>query len=177
MNGLKKTIDAKNQKIELANQHYSLVVCKKVLTELRLNIRADLSVREKQADQFYEKLLLKHSYFNGIKQFKQFLQIETAKAGRYYRFNIKMKLFKAWKVYKTNEVLKFESYEILIKEHNLFRLRAGYFKIWKEYPAEQKRLKDRQKRLDELRNKVKQLIPDYENPNSVSASNSISSLK
>lgn len=164
MNGFKKIIAQRNIKIELAERYYSIKVFREYFTEWRLNIRAELSVRERKADEFYERLLLKHAYFNGIKRFKQHMQIGLAKAARFYKFNIKLKLFKVWCVYKRNEKEKFRAYELMIVEHNILRIKINYFKIWKEYPAEMKRQKEKQKRLDELRSKVKQLIPDYENP-------------
>ena len=80
---------------------------------------------------------------------------------------MKFKLFEAWKLYKVKEKEKAIVYEILIAEHNLSRIKIKYFQIWKSFPVEQRKLKLKQKRLDELRLKVREMIPDYEGPTTV----------
>ena len=49
--------------------------------------------------------------------------------------------------------------------------------MWKEFPNEQKRIKQRQKRLDELRSKVREMIPDYIGPELVNNNSIENSFK
>jgi hypothetical protein len=162
LNGLKRLVEIRDEKMQIAEKHYSLVIFKKLFKPWRSITRAELSVLEIKADNFYAKFLLKNYFYNGIKLFKQHAQIEAAKATRFYRFRIKIKLFSAWQVYTAHEKKKFASHESLVREHNLHRIRTTYFLIWKQFPAEARRLRARQKRIDELRNKVKAIIPDYD---------------
>jgi hypothetical protein len=162
MNGFKRLWQIGKEKTQVAEKNYSSVILKKIFQPWRSITRAELSVQEKIADEFYSRFLLRNYFYNGIKRFKQHAQIEMAKATRFYRFRIKMKLFTAWHVYTLNEKKKFSSYESLVREHNLHRIQTTYFLIWKQFPAEARRMRARQKRIDELRNKVKEMIPDYD---------------
>ncbi len=164
MTGLKKLIEIKNNQMNKAIRHYRKCLFNKIIIEWKEIINIELERKQAIADLFNQKRVVKHCFQNGLKQFKQCIQIESAKASRFYKYHIKFKLFEAWKIYKTNEKEKFINYEILIIEHNLSRIRFKYFKIWKEFPNEQRRVKQRQKRLNELRSKVREMIPDYEGP-------------
>ncbi len=163
MNGFKKLIAMRNENLARAQQLYSLKMYKQVVDLWQLAIRDDLVKRQQLADRFNRKLLLK-TYFNYIKQSKQCIQIEMAKAGRFYKYNIKLKLFLAWRAYTKHEKQKSIEYQGIVEEHNKNRIMKTYFKIWKEFPAEIKRSRARQKRIEELRSKVKAMLPDYEVP-------------
>lgn len=171
MNGFKKLRESRLQKQETAVRHHTNKVTNRIMIAWRIVARSEASVKEKIADEFYAKVLLKHYYFDGIKMFKQSFQIELAKAGRFYRYNIKVKLFHAWRVYSRDEKRKSIQDELRAEEHDLMRIKVKYFKEWRQFPGEMRRLKARQKRLEELRNKVKEMVPDFEPP-STSASNS-----
>ncbi|RNA08215.1 coiled-coil domain-containing protein [Brachionus plicatilis] len=162
LNGFKKLIELRDRKMALANGHYGKKIMKLVFSNWNILIRGELIVKQKKADQFYHKILLKNAFFNGLKQFKQSLLIGNAKAIRFYNYSIKLKLFQNWQIYANSEREKSQCYEIMIAEHNSLRIRKKYFKMFKEYPEEIKKYRARQKRLDQLRNKVKEMIPDYQ---------------
>ena len=163
MNGFKKIIESKRKNEETADNHFGSIILRNFVQTWHINVRLELKIREQKADEFYNKILVK-TYFGKMKQFKKILLIEEAKANRFYKYRIKLKLFETWKLYNKTEKQKAIQNEQLIKEHNEYRLKSNYFKIWKVYPAEMKRTRIRQKRLDELRSKVREMIPDYESP-------------
>jgi len=171
MNGFKNLIKLKRSNLALANKHYSLVIFRKVVEAWRFSIRIDLVKRQQIADEFNRKLLLK-IYLNKFKLHKQCAQIASAKATRFYKYQIKLKLFEAWKFYTVKEKRAAIEHENLVKQHNSERIKKKYFLIWKQFPDEMKRLKIRQKRIDELRSKVREMIPDYEVPGSINTNDS-----
>ena len=175
MNGFKKLIELKQTHLNLAIRHHSLIVFRKAIDKWRDAIQIDLVKRQKKADEFNRKLLLK-TYLNKFKMHKQCAQIASAKATRFYKYQIKLKLFEAWKFYRVKEKRVAIEHEHLINEHNSERIRKKYFLIWKEFPSEMKRFKSRQKRIDELRSKVREMIPDYETPASLNINNSTASI-
>lgn len=162
MTGLKLLIKARNEKMQLAEQKYRKTIFTKLFYPWRYSVRSELSVKERIADDFYGKFLFRNYFQNGIKVFKQHAQIEMAKAGRFYRFNIKLKLFRTWLTYTVAEKKKYLKYDDIVREHNLSRVRKTYFTIWRQYPAEKKRTQEREKRLADLRSKVREIIPDYD---------------
>ena len=163
MNGFKKLIKQRNELIFRAKYHYERILFSRVINRWQLSIRESLDQKYRIADVFNRVRMLK-TYFNGMKFSKQCVQIAAAKAGRFYKYKMKTKLFETWRIYSLQEKEKAATYELLIEEHNESRVLTKYLKIWKEFPAETKRQRQRQKRIDELRNKVKQMIPDYEGP-------------
>jgi len=173
INGFKKLIELRRSNLDLANKHYSLVICRKIVEAWKFSISIDLVRRQRMADEFNRKLLMKN-YLNKFKLHKQCAQIASAKATRFYKYQIKLKLFEEWKFYTVKEKRAACEHEILINQHNTERIKKKYFSIWREFPNEMKRLKIRQKRIDELRSKVREMIPDYEVPNSLNANNSSS---
>jgi hypothetical protein len=175
LNGFKKLVDMENKKWKLATRIYTMRMFKRIFVSWKISARMEASVKEKIADEFHGRLIVKNCYFNGIKLFKQSLQIEMAKASRFYRYNIKLKLFTQWKVYVKSEREKGAHNEALIEVHNRERIQRVYFGLWRAYPAEQRRLKARQKRLDDLRSKVKEMLPDFETPASARTMNASSS--
>lgn len=170
MNGLKKLLEMRRAKLDKAIRYDSVKVCARIFVSWRIMARSEASVNERIADEFYAKLLLRNYYFNGVKLFKQSLQIEMAKAGRFYRYNIKLKLFNCWREYTKTEKKKSVENEAIVERHNLKRIKAKYFKEWREFPEEMKRTRARQKRLEDLRNRVKEIVPDFEPPSSINSS-------
>jgi hypothetical protein len=171
MNGFKKIIEFKYEKMEIAKKHYSLKIFKIVIELWRYSIKVDLVGRQRIADEFNKRLLLKHG-LSSFKLYKQHAQIEAAKANRFYKYHIKQKLFESWRTYKSIEKRKAKEHEVMIENHNKNRVLKTYFLIWKKYPSQIKRQKERQKRMDELRSKVKEFIPDFESPASTNNSTS-----
>lgn len=164
MNGLKKLRNERREKLAMAVQHHTNKITGRVMIAWRVVARSEMSVKEKLADEFHARLLLKHYYFNGIKMFKQSLQIEMAKAGRFYRYHLKVKLFHAWREWSRDEREKSVRDELSAERHDLMRVKVKYFKEWREYPTEMRRVRARQKRLEELRNRVKEIVPDFQPP-------------
>ena len=160
MNGLKQLIIQRKIKNKQADLNYSKTILGKLVTAWRLHTKLVITLKQEIADDFDRKRLLT-TYFTGLKNSKQAMQISCAKATRFYRHQIKAKLFEAIKVYTASEVAKKESDEVLIRDHNDRRIILGCFKMWRDFPGEMKRDRERQKRMDDLRRKVKEMIPDY----------------
>ena len=162
LGGLKLLMRKREEKNQIATGHYRLVICRKVTMAWHLSIRLDLDRRKLTADLHYQRLLLRVYYFNGLKRFKECLQIETAKAKRFHSYQIKVKLFNSWRLYAANEKAKSIRDEELVETFRQERIKRTYFNLLKAYPGEMKRLRMRQKRLDDLRSKVREIIPDYD---------------
>ena len=163
LNGLKKLMQLRHAKEQKAQEHYKSVINRKIFDAWHFDIRVELNNKKSKADYFYRKFLLRNCFTN-LKSHKNCLQIENAKARRFFNYHLKQKLFEAWRSYKYAEKEKMIGYDKLIEDFQRDQLRRKYFKMIKEYPSEMKKFRVRQKRLDELRSKVKLLIPDYETP-------------
>ena len=161
MNGLKQLVQASGEREAVARQHHARVVMAKCVTEWRAGVALETKWRRRKADAFNEKRL-KRVYFAAMKRSKSLMQIAAAKAARFHRYRAKARFFDAWRVYTRVERVKYGEYEVLVREHNVTRLQACYFRLWRAYPAEARRERARQKRIDELKSKVRAIIPDYD---------------
>lgn len=160
MNGLKKLMEQHRFKLATAQQFYANKITGLVVSSWRVHTVKVTSLKREIADDFNRKRMLK-IYFTNLKLVKKTAQIAAAKAARHYRQQLKVKLFTAMRVYTSNERMKAERDEVIVLEHNEQRIRAKCLKEWRQFPAEQKRLREKQKRIEDLRSKVRQMIPDY----------------
>jgi len=81
--------------------------------------------------------------------------------------------FKIWQDYTQTEIIRLWRLDDLAKEHNNKRIFKNVFIIWRQYPTERRKEREREKRLAEMRSKVKDLLPDYRGTDSSSSSNAI----
>lgn len=160
MNGLKKLMEQHRFKMTTAQQFYANKMTALVVASWRVHTVRVTSLKLEIADDFNRKRMLK-IYFKNLTLVKKTAQIAAAKAARHYRQQLKVKLFAVMRVYTTNERMKAERDEVLVLEHNEQRIMSKYLKEWRQFPAEQKRLREKQKRIEDLRSKVRKMIPDY----------------
>ena len=160
MNGLKKLMEQHRFKMATAQQLYAYKMTGLVVVSWRVHTARVTSLKREIADDFNRKRMLK-IYFTNLTFVKKTAQIAAAKAARHYRQQLKVKVLTAMRVYTSNERMKAEHDETLVLEHNEQRIRAKYLKEWRQFPGEQKRLREKQKRIEDLRSKVRQMIPDY----------------
>ncbi len=161
MNGLKKLMELRKSQVRKAITHYNKKRILFIILQWKTTINNDLNRKKALADIFNQKRIYNYYFKNGFKKLKQSIQIDNAKAGRFFKYKIKSKYLQAWKKFKDIEKEKEKDYEILLVEYNINRIKIKYFKIWKMYPAEQKQIKQKKKRMDELRNKVREILPDF----------------
>ncbi len=76
-----------------------------------------------------------------------------------------MRLFDAWRhQYVSSEKDRAVRNELVLAQHLDATLRCKYFTMWRQFPVEMAKFKMKQKRLEELRDKVRSIIPDYDVP-------------
>ena len=90
------------------------------------------------------------------------------------RFYLKMKIFNTIKSYTVKEKLKYKEYDTWIDNYSDEKIKIKYFKKWKEFPIEMKKLEEREKRLNEMRKRVQQIIPDFNGNSSITESTTLS---
>ncbi len=161
INGLKKLIHMRNLKTNLAEQAYQTRLLRSTMSTWSNVTRSITDVKKYQADKFYRRYLVKHYFLNGMKALKTCVHLQLSRANRFYIFNLKLKMLRKWVVYKNVEVEKFDAYEIWVGSYATNKVKSKFLRIWKAHPSYMKALREREKRLNGLRSKVQQLIPDF----------------
>jgi len=160
MNGFKKLVREREDKMRLAEVKYSGRILGRIFSAWREHTQRVVDLKQEIADDFNNRRLLTN-YFNALKNSKQAAQIACAKANRFYKYQVKKKVYEAMKAYTEAELARKETDELMIREHNEKRVVSMCFGVWRRFPGEMKRDREKQKRLEDLRRKVKEMIPDY----------------
>ena len=160
MNSLKKLLAFRHQQWQVAEEHEGLRVKQRSFNVWYETIRRDIEINTARALDFHNKLLYRR-YFVSWQRYKQQTEIAEERAERHYVDRLMTKAFKQWQDYTQSEVIRLWRLEDVAKEHSTKRLLKGAFVLWRHYPDERRKEREREKRLLEMRMKVKDLVPDY----------------
>jgi hypothetical protein len=160
MNPLKKLVALRHQQMQAAEEQYNYVIVQRAFHVWHETVRCEVESKTARALEFYKHLLYRR-YFSSWQRYKQQTEIADERAERHYINRLMIQTFKTWQDYTQTEVIRLWRLDDVAKEHNVKRLLKSAFAIWRQYPMESKREREREKRLAEMRLKVKDLLPDY----------------
>jgi hypothetical protein len=176
LNPLKKLILIRNQHIQAADEHHNYVLVQRTFHLWYETIRRDIETKTIRAVEFHTKLLYRR-YFTSWQRYKQQTEIADERAERHYMNRLMISTFKIWQDYTQTEIIRLWRLDDLAKEHYVKRILKNTFVIWRQYPSERQKERQREKRLEEMRLKVKDLLPDYRGTESSSNMNNDSDKK
>jgi hypothetical protein len=156
----RKLIERRQQQWIQADEHYHTVVQQRLFCGWRETVQHDAAKKNERADQCYLALLLRRS-FSSWQRFKDQATIAEDKAERHYLNHLLMKTLKLWHHDAQTQVLHRWRLEDVANEHSAKRMLKTSFTLWRQHPAERRKERERDKRLTEMRLKVKDLLPDY----------------
>lgn len=171
LNPLKKLVYIRQQQMQTAEEHHNYVLAQRMFHIWYETIRRDVEMKTRRALQFYQQLLYRR-YFTSWQRYKHQSEIAEERAERHYFNRLMRNTFKLWQDYTQTETIRLWRLEDVAKEHNTKRIYKNVFVIWRQYPAERRKEREREKRLADMRLKVKDLLPDYRGTES-SSSNAI----
>jgi hypothetical protein len=157
---LKKLIFIRHQQIQVAEEHHNYIIVQRTFNVWHETIRRDIEIKTARALDFHKRLLYRR-YFTSWQRYKHQTTIAEERAERHYINRLMINTFKIWQDYTQTEIIRLWRLDDLAKEHNLKRIYKNVFVIWRQYPAERRKEREREKRLAEMRLKVKDLVPDY----------------
>jgi len=170
---LKKLVSIRHQQIQAAEEHYNYIIVQRTFNVWYETIRRDIEIKTTRALEFHKHLLYRR-YFTSWQRYKHQTEIAEERAERHYMNRLMINTFKIWQDYTQTEIIRLWRLDDLAKEHNLKRIFKNVFVIWRQYPAERRKEREREKRLADMRLKVKDLLPDYRGTeSSPSSSNTI----
>lgn len=169
LNPWKKLILIRYQQMQTAEEHHNYKIVQKTFDVWYETIRRDNEIKAQRAFEFYKHLLYRR-YFTSWQRYKHQSEIAEERAERHYINHLVTTTFKTWKDYTQTEVIRLWRLEDLAKEHNVKRIFKTTFAIWRQYPTERRKEREREKRLADMRLKVKDLLPDFRGTESSSSS-------
>ncbi|CAF0795052.1 unnamed protein product [Rotaria sordida] len=169
LNPLKKLILIRHQQIQTAEEHYNYIIVQRTFNVWYETIRRDIEIKTNRALEFHKHLLYRR-YFTSWQRYKHQTEIAEERAERHYINHLMKNTFKIWQDYTQTEIIRLWRLDDLAKEHNVKRILKTMFIIWRQYPMERRKERGREKRLAEMRLKVKDLLPDFHGTESSSSS-------
>ncbi|CAF3107753.1 unnamed protein product [Rotaria socialis] len=157
---LKKLILIRHQQMQTAAEHHNYIVAQRTFNVWYATLRQDIEIKTNRAIEFYKSLLYRR-YFTSWQRYKHQSEIAEERAEKHYVNHLMINMFKTWKDYTQTEVIRLWRLADLAKEHDVKRIFKNTFIIWRQYPMERRKERDREKRLAEMRLKVKDLLPDF----------------
>jgi hypothetical protein len=172
LNPLKKLVLIRHQQLQTAEEHHNYVIVQRTFNVWYETIRRDIEIKTSRALEFSKHLIYRR-YFTSWQRYKHQSEIAEERAERHYINRLMINTFKIWQDYTQTEIIRLWRLDDLAKEHNNKRIFKNVFVIWRQYPTERRKEREREKRLAEMRSKVKDLLPDYRGTDSSSSSNAI----
>lgn len=166
-NPLKKLVSIRHQQTQGAEEHYNYIIVQRTFNVWHETVRRDIEIKTTRALEFHKHSLY-HRYFTSWQRYKHQTEIAEERAEKHYESRLIINTFKLWQDYAQTEIIHFWRLDDLAKEHNTKRILKNALVIWRQYPAERRKEREREKRLVEMRLKVKDLIPDYQGTESSS---------
>lgn len=159
-NPLRKLVFIRQQQIQTAEEHHNSIIVQRTFYAWYESIRREMQMKTTRAMEFYRHLLYRR-YFTSWQRYKHQSEIAEERAERHYFNRLMINTFKIWQDYTQTEIIRLWRLEDVAKEHSLKRIYRNVFVLWRQYPAERRKEREREKRLTEMRLKVKDLLPDY----------------
>ncbi|CAF4414119.1 unnamed protein product, partial [Adineta steineri] len=154
--------------MQTAEEHHNYKIAQYTFNIWYETIRQDMEIKTRRAVEFYTHLLYRR-YFTSWQRYKQQTEIADERAERHYMNRLMINTFKIWQDYTQTEIIRLWRLDDIAKEHNIKRILKNTFIIWRQFPGETKKEREREKRLAEMRLKVKDLLPDYRGTESSSS--------
>ncbi|CAC5393174.1 unnamed protein product [Mytilus coruscus] len=156
----KKLADMAKKNEFTAIAHHKSLIKRHVFSAWYDYVQYIKAQKEKLADNMYKYLIVKRS-FNNWRNFKHHTIILEGRARRYYERNLKNKIFSVWSDWACQEVLDFINKDQKAREYYIWKLKQKSFDAIRTFPEEEKKEKERVKRISEMRQKVAALLPDF----------------
>lgn len=161
MRPLKRLVASSRAKNEVAMCHYNDKLSQNVFNAWRTETVESKLQRNEIAVLGHNKMLLKRA-LQHWKMYGEHMEILEKKADMHYNRTIQYNYIKVWMRFTTNEKLQEWDNEAKAKEHNTMRMKKRVFVIISSYFKNIKKMKERDERMLQLRQRVTRLLPDYQ---------------
>ncbi|CAD5115007.1 DgyrCDS4029 [Dimorphilus gyrociliatus] len=117
--------------------------------------------RNRKANEFYRFNLQKH-FIKRWEKIGKLSQIAEEKAAIHYRQKLLSKCLTSWVSYYDEEKIRTWRMENIADQHNTRRIQLTAIRCWQRLPQMKRAQEERTKRLSKIRQKVANILPDYD---------------
>ncbi|XP_062907050.1 coiled-coil domain-containing protein 191 isoform X1 [Mobula hypostoma] len=156
----RKLLEISKQNMKLAEDHHASSLLRWCLCTWRQNVTESLSEKKSKAEKVYNEILLKRCLNNWLK-YNEYTNIMEVRANQHYLTVLRRSTFLAWCDYVMIERTASWEKERIGTEYNQRRIAKSAFMAWKTLPMVIREEKKKEQRINELRKKVAEILPDF----------------
>ncbi|XP_072901837.1 coiled-coil domain-containing protein 191 isoform X1 [Hemitrygon akajei] len=156
----RKLLEISKQNTKLAEDHHTSSLLRQCLCTWHQNVTESLSEKKSKAEKVYNEILLKRCWNNWLK-YNEYTNIMEVRANQHYLTVLRRSTFLAWCDYVMIEKTASWEKERIGTEHNQRRIAKSAFMAWKTLPMVIREEKKKEQRINELRKKVAEILPDF----------------
>ncbi|XP_043556565.1 coiled-coil domain-containing protein 191 isoform X2 [Chiloscyllium plagiosum] len=157
----KKLLEISKKNLKLAEDHHSSSLLHICLRTWHQSVTESLAEKNFKAEKVYNGILLKRCFNNWLK-YKDYCTVEEAKAWQHYLTALTRTTFNTWFGYVTEEKIASWEKERIGEQHNYWRIVKRAFRAWKSLPMLIKEEVKKKERIQHLRKKVAEILPDFQ---------------
>ena len=144
-----------------AEDHYKEKLTKKIFTIWKKEVDIQYKMKTEVVESFYNTNLTTRIFKEWKEEVKE-LNSKRQVAVDFHDMKLLDKYFKLWQVTILEYKARFEEKRKLVIKFYENRLKVKYFGIWKKYLTIAADIKESEKRKNELRQLVQEVIPDFD---------------
>ncbi|XP_060626758.2 coiled-coil domain-containing protein 191 isoform X1 [Anolis sagrei] len=156
----KKLIEQAQENVLLAQKHRGCRLKRKCLLAWLHHMQENLTEKTIKAEQLYSSLLLRR-YFRIWMQYKNYLSALEEDARKHHESSLKKKVFWAWFDLFSEEKTALWEKQKIADQYSDRRIMLTVFRTWSKFPALMKEEREKEKRLEQLRRRVSEILPDF----------------
>ncbi|XP_065598145.1 coiled-coil domain-containing protein 191 [Cyrtonyx montezumae] len=157
----KKLREQAKENLMVAQRHHCLSLQRRCLMSWFWHTQERLMEKVSQAEDFFSHTLLRWGFRNWLK-YKDYLSTLEEKASALHAACLKRKCFRAWFDLMVEEKSTLREKLKIASEHCNKRIILEAFEAWRQYPLLMKKEREREKRRNQLRRRVAEILPDFQ---------------
>ncbi|XP_018429618.1 PREDICTED: coiled-coil domain-containing protein 191 [Nanorana parkeri] len=156
----KKLMAQSRQNMERAESHHRTALLRGSLRPWSHTARAIAAQKSQWAERLWTTILLRRGFRSWIK-YKDYLSVQEERAQRRYTTNLQRKTLIAWLNLTQEEKFTMWEKQRSAAEHSQRRTLRSAFRTWRRFPGRMKELRLKEERLESLRMRVAEILPDF----------------
>ncbi|XP_015269054.1 PREDICTED: coiled-coil domain-containing protein KIAA1407 homolog [Gekko japonicus] len=156
----KRLMEQMRQNMAVAERHHCLELQRKCLVSWLQHTRETLARKTAQAEELCSCLLLKRCLRSWIK-YKDYASALEENANKFHETSLKKTAFGAWLDMFNKEKHALWEKQKTADQYNDRRITLIAFRAWRQFPVLMKEEREKEERLQQLRKRVTEILPDF----------------
>ncbi|KAH0625035.1 hypothetical protein JD844_033057, partial [Phrynosoma platyrhinos] len=156
----KKLVEQTRENVLVAQKHHCFRLQRTYLLAWLHLMQEILAEKTVKAEKLYSSLLLRR-YFRIWMKYKDYLSSLEEDARKHHESSLTKKVFWAWFDVFSEEKSALWGKQKIADQHSDRRIMLTVFRAWMQFPSLMKKERKKEERLEQLRRRVAEILPDF----------------